>query len=367
MIEFALINDVVDEQTRVEYEKEGRQCISIQSVRSFLNENKSEDIQFNISTLGGDLATAITIHDLIKTHPGKTIGKITGLTASAGTVIADACDEVVMNDNALFLIHNGWGSVTGNVYDFQKAVSNFSKTDAIMIKIYRERTGLADEKIKELMQASDWLTPTEALEYGFIDTINDTGQKIAASLTEQQRNYFNTNLLTKLEEKMKIFGKEKKDVPVMEVLALKDGTRLLINAEIPQTGTEISPLGAAMLEDGEYELADGKKITVAGGIITNVTDPAAEPEMEASSQEIIAAVTEVVNSAIAQVQTDVSKMKADLQTEINAKFASISSQHVPAKGIGADNGGKKAVVNIQSKIKSVTDEIRDNIIKSRQA
>ena len=73
---------------------------------------------------------------LIKSHNGHTEADITGLTASAMTVISSGCDYVKMSSNALFLIHNGWKSMTGNIYDFEKAVQDMSKTDAIMVKLY---------------------------------------------------------------------------------------------------------------------------------------------------------------------------------------------------------------------------------------
>ena len=129
MIKFELFNNVG--------ESDG---ITVDKVKSFLNANKDQEIQFDISTLGGDLATAITIHDLIKTHPKKTIANIVGLTASAGTVIAIACDEVLMSDNALFLIHNGWKEMTGNVYDFQKAAADLMKSVSIVINPQKGKT-----------------------------------------------------------------------------------------------------------------------------------------------------------------------------------------------------------------------------------
>jgi ATP-dependent protease ClpP protease subunit len=330
--------------------------ITLDGVKNFINANKSEELNFKISTLGGNLASAITIHNLIKAHSQKTTAEIVGLTASAGTVIAIACDEVIMSDNSLFLIHNGWTNVTGNAFDMQKMAGDLMKNDAIMVKMYKDRTGKDEKLIKDLMKAADWLSPAEALKLGFVDKINYTGQKIAASFSAAQRNQLSKLLFTKLEEKMKIFGKEKKDVPVLNVLALKDGKQLLINAELPTTGAEVSPLGAATLEDGEYELADGKKITVAGGVITNVSEMEAIAETEA----IVAAVTEVVKSEIA-------KVKAEIEASVKAELAAITSKHIPVKGAGADNGGKKVAFDIQSKIDSVTGAIREGIVNARKA
>jgi len=356
-----LLHDVVDEPTRVEYAEKGIQCISVEDVRSFINANKNEDLQFNISTLGGNLAAAITISSLIKSHPKKTIGNIVGLTASAGTVIADSCDETIMSDNTLFLVHNGWKEVTGNVYDFQKAAEDLAKSDAIMIKLYREKTKLPDEKIIEIMKASDWMSPVEAEKLGFIDRIY-SGSKIAASaiISSAKEQNVNELLILKLKEKMLKFPwqKETKAGIVGYPLALVAGTAIM-NAEVPAPGVEIAPLGAMSLEDGEYELADGRKITVAGGVITVVTDPAA-PAMDAvaSTEEVVAAVAPVIAAEIAKVEA-----------KFMAELGKIQSTHTPVKGVSIAAPSAKAQTPQDSaaKVEAIAAGIQKKIQESRKA
>lgn len=326
--------------------------ITVDGVRSFLNANKNEEIQFDISTLGGDLATGITIHDLIKAHPQKTIANIVGLTASAGTIIAIACDEVQMSDNALFLVHNGWQEMTGNVYDFQKAASDLMKTDAIMVKMYREKTGMADEKIKGIMKASDWLSPDEAKKLGFVDRIVSSGIKIAASaILTGAKGKVNELLLTKLEEKMKIFGKkEPGKAEVTNILALKDGKNLLINADEAAIGVEVAPLGAMTLEDGTYDLADGRKITVAGGVITEVSELAA-PDATAASAAIVATVAAMLVKSEEKVMAAIEAKLKPLEV--------LASTHKPVKSGGPINPGLASVEDqLQGKIEAKMAELK---------
>lgn len=340
-----LSGSVVNEETRLAYEKDGKECISLKKISDFINENKGQGLQFDISTLGGDLATALEIHDLISSYPKKTIGNVTGLLASAGTVILEACDERVMDDNKLFLIHNGWKEVTGNIYDFQKAVADMAKTDAIMVKIYKERTGLAEEKIIELMKASDWLTANEALEYGFIDRAVSSGMKIAASVVLQEaQGKINNNLLIKLEEKMKNpFKKDAGQAEKNYLLPLADGNNLLMNAEEAGQGVEVMPLGAMTLEDGEYELADGRKIVVAGGAITEVMEKPAEPEM--SADQMVDTVAKMLTASEAKIEA---MMEAKLKP-----LAALSSTHTPPKVNPVVNPGKIEIGDeLQAKIEA---------------
>jgi len=306
MVKFQLFEDVVNDATRAEYEKQGKKCISLDSFKNFLNDNKGQDLQFDISTLGGDLATAITIHDLIKAYPKKTVANIIGLTASAGTVIAEACDSVVMSENALFLIHNGWKNVTGNIYDFQKAVEDMSKTDAIMVKMYREKTGLPDAKIIDIMKASDWLTAYEALEYKFVDKVEETQNKIAASaLIEGAQGKVNNQLLNKLQEKMNLFGKKEERKPAFP-LALKDGNFLAMNAEEAAKGVEVTPLGVFALEDGDYQLTDGRMIRViknADGSYQIEDVMEEQPAAQLSAEQMIETVAQMLTASEAKIES----------------------------------------------------------------
>jgi ATP-dependent protease ClpP protease subunit len=328
--------------------------ITVDSVRSFLNANKNEDIKLQIATLGGDLAQAITIHNLIKAHPGKTTAEIIGLTASAGTVIALACDEIIMSDNALFLIHNGWTTATGNAMDMQKMAADLMKNDALMIKIYREKTGMKDDQIKSIMKASDWLSPDEALQYGFVDRIEKTGQKIAAHFDTK---LLNDTLINKLQIKMNIFKTKKDDKPVYGILSLKNGRKLIINAEAPAAGVEIAPVGTEALCDGDLELEDGKKATVVGGVITEVTEPAAAEAAAADAKAETEAIVAAVMAAMQPVLADVDELKKTL--------AKVSSTHTPAKGT-LTIAAKAKVDSPTAKVKEVTDAIRQKIVESRE-
>lgn len=344
---FELFNEVGEEKG-----------ITVDQVRSFLAEANGEDIRFDISTLGGDVGDGVTIYNLIRGYSGNTTANIIGYTASAGTIIALACDKVEMADNSLFLIHNSWMQATGNIYDLQQASSQLSKTDAMMVKIYREKTGLDDNKIKDLMKASDWLSPDEAKSYGFVDKINKSVTRIAANIIETAATKLNNQLIIKLQEKMKIFGKDKKVDQKLNVLALKDGKNLLINAEVAATGVEVAPLGAATLEDGDYELADGRKIVVAGGVITEVKE-VEEPEMAsaASEEEILGAVAKVVASEMA-------KIEAKFDAKIEA-LKSVSSKAVPPKGVQVSQASVSQPIS--SKIEEVTGKIFEKLNQSRKA
>jgi len=121
---------------------------------------------------------------------------------------------------------------------------------------------------------------------------------------------------------------------------LKDGTDIFIDGDLSE-GTKIYVVtsdGNLPLPDGEYELEDGTKITVAEGIITDVSENDGEEEESVSAEEeskkgeeeelsfdsldgiknSIVSVSEQVSQLIEKIET-VEKMNNEL-TESNKKI-----------------------------------------------
>lgn len=143
--------------------------ITIDSVLGELRNVATPNIQLNINSLGGDVNHALSIHDVIKMHPAKVTAKITGMTASSGTIIAMAADEVEMSENAFFLVHNVWTGIVGNQHDFREKADELEKIDNVLINLYVNKTGKTAEEVHDLMKQEDWITAEEAEEFGFID------------------------------------------------------------------------------------------------------------------------------------------------------------------------------------------------------
>lgn len=364
MKKLELLYDVVSESERAEREKKGEKSISLTEVNSFLTTSNGGDVEFELASLGGDLDTGLKINERVRSYPGKTIANITGLTASATTVIAAGCDYVKMSSNALYLIHNGWKEVTGNIYDFERAIQDMSKTDAIMVKIYlseakKRGKNLTEAKIIELMKNGAWLTAYEAEEYGFVDEVYDPELRIAANvIINDAKNKINDNLLIKLKEKMNIFGSKKDDKSKAYLLPLADGSHLAISAEEPETGVEVAPFGAMTLEDGEYELKDGRKILVNGGVITEVMENKPE-EPEAEAGQMIETVAQMLTASEAKIQSMIEAKLKPLQAMV--------STHEPPKGAGPKNApAAKAENDLMSKIEAKQAEIKAEIEKKRK-
>jgi ATP-dependent protease ClpP protease subunit len=124
-----------------------------------------------INSPGGDVFESRAIMAAIDRFPGKTVAHIDSLCASAATSVALSCDEVNMNDGALFMVHNASGMVWGDKQAMRDTADLLQKVELSIIKDYTDKTGKPDAEIIALMDAETWMTATEAKANGFIDNV----------------------------------------------------------------------------------------------------------------------------------------------------------------------------------------------------
>ena len=148
--------------------------VTHQDFKAQLDEIGDSDVQLNISSFGGSVNDAKNIYNMLKSHKGKIIANIYGDSASSATIIALAADEVVMANNAFWLIHNVWGMVVGNSGDLIKAAKEMDQEDKWISELYAQKTGASVEEIMSLMSKEDWITASEAKELGFVDRVVDS-------------------------------------------------------------------------------------------------------------------------------------------------------------------------------------------------
>lgn len=127
------------------------------------------NIRFN--TPGGDVFQGKEIAAAIKRYPGKTVGHVDSLCASAGTSIAISCDEIEMSKGAFFMIHNAQGMAFGDKKALRDRADLVEKIELSIVDDYTEKTGKPAEDVTAMMEAETWMSAEEALAHGFIDRI----------------------------------------------------------------------------------------------------------------------------------------------------------------------------------------------------
>jgi len=131
-------------------------------------------INLHVNSPGGNVFDGVAIHNALKNHKAKVRGYNDGLAASIATVVLLGADEVIMAQNALFMVHNPWGCASGNSADMRKYADVLDKVRDTILVAYRDKTGLDDASLVEMMDAETWLDAEEAHGYGFVDQIGAT-------------------------------------------------------------------------------------------------------------------------------------------------------------------------------------------------
>ena len=134
---------------------------------------KKSQIDLHINSPGGAVFEGMAIYNLLKQHPANVTTYIDGIAASIASVIALAGNEVHMADNALFMVHNPSGMVMGTAADMRSLADVLDKIRSAMSVVYSKKSGKTDEEISALLDAETWMTASEAMEAGFVDSVED--------------------------------------------------------------------------------------------------------------------------------------------------------------------------------------------------
>lgn len=136
----------------------------------------SEQLVINLSSGGGEVTAASEIYTALRQMNTTVSINITGMAASAASIIAMAGDTVNISPTAQMMIHQAsLRDVSGNKDDLTHLSNILDKTDQSIVQAYVDRTGLPVDKIVKMMADETFLTAQEAVEYGFADQIMFTG------------------------------------------------------------------------------------------------------------------------------------------------------------------------------------------------
>jgi ATP-dependent Clp endopeptidase proteolytic subunit ClpP len=158
---------------------------------------KDTSVLLRINSPGGSVIDGLAIYDAVSRLPQKVTSRIEGIAASMASVIALAADEVVMSENSLYMIHNVWGGEVGDSDDLRKAADLMDKMGERLVNIYVSKSGQKEEQIRAWMDEETWFNSSEAVEAGFIGSI-EAPIKMAAKFDITKYDYKNKVLVNNL-------------------------------------------------------------------------------------------------------------------------------------------------------------------------
>lgn len=128
-----------------------------------------------INSYGGEVAEGLAIYNALKRKAKscKVTTYCDGFACSIASVIFMAGTERKMGNASLLMIHNAWTVGQGNAAELRKLADDMDIITGASVEAYKERATISEKKIRSLMDAETWITPKEAVKYGFATEITE--------------------------------------------------------------------------------------------------------------------------------------------------------------------------------------------------
>ena len=148
-----------------------------------LAQNEGKPVHVLIDSLGGSLATALSIASAFKRHGDVTVHFV-GMNASAATIASLGARHISIDASAMYLVHKcsaeffEWGNLNADQLatvrdNCEAAIRDLNKLDNNVASMYSAKCSKPETDLLDLMRVGGWLTAKEAKEWGFVDEITD--------------------------------------------------------------------------------------------------------------------------------------------------------------------------------------------------
>jgi hypothetical protein len=192
-----------------------------------------------------------------------------------------------------------------------------------MAEAYSKKTGKPVSEWLSIMKNKTRMSTKMAKELGLVDEMIplEPGRVAALAIEDLKNQLFNLK-----EEMMNLFKRKAvaENKPTAMDIPLKDGKVLNVQSEDGNLVGKPATVDGAPAE-GTFELADGKKIVVVGGVVTEVVE-GAESEADKMKKEL-----ESVKAQLAQLTAVKAEEEAKIKAEQEVKAAAEKAQKEAAE------------------------------------
>lgn len=330
----------------------------IAQVRAFPD---AKSFLVHIDSPGGSVEDGDQIYEYLTSL--KKVGPVNTITAgnvgSIATKLFLAGDKRLIHENHKFFIHNPWTSGPGDAKQKLIEAQTLKHTENQLRAFYEQATKIDAVGLASLMDNETEMTADQAVQLGFATEKVKARAKAMAFINNSKNMSDNSNkVLAALDNVTAMLTKVAQSfvpAPATQVkslvLELQGGGSVFAETEDAAAleGVavfQVDEQGNATANpapDGDHTLADGRVITVSGGMVSAVSAaapaaPAAEPNSDAAIAEKLTALTAAVEK-ITQAQANAMKQpKVDpkivaLEKEIKDMKDQMSSVRVPISGL----------------------------------
>jgi len=291
----------------------GAGAYSNEYVKSVLEKNEDKSVTMRMSSQGGSLIHGLGIADRIGEH-GNVEVSMFGFNASAGTVATLKCKKVLMASNGFYLIHKVMNPVMvfsmmnademrALITELESNIEENDKIDQVIAQMYLERAskkGKTEADVLALMKKGGWMNATEAEQWGFVDEIFKSSEKVNMKSMESKMNAFGlptnginaenlfTNQINKIMKKQ--FAKVNTVIGVTELVSNDEAGVFLNEQQLEKIETNIDTLEKSV-ETEKANVITEKAATTAADTRANT----AEATVATQATEITELKAQIVN------------------------------------------------------------------------
>jgi ATP-dependent protease ClpP protease subunit len=131
----------------------------------------SPKLRVRVSSPGGSVFEGVAVANALRAHPSEVTVQVDGIAASIASVIAMAGDRVVMQPQAMIMVHDASGLCMGNAQDMADMADLLDKISGNIADAYVGKAGGTRDEWRQVMKAETWYTADEALEAGLADEV----------------------------------------------------------------------------------------------------------------------------------------------------------------------------------------------------
>lgn len=179
----SILGQIASDEDAQALKEKGVNVVSPSDVRAALEKETADNIDVEISSPGGNVVAGSEIYSMLRASGKDITVNVTGIAASAASVIATAGNKVLMSPTAQIMIHNARLS-DGTQTDDTRVVSES------LANAYALKSKLSRDEINYLMENETYITAGQAVKYGLADGLmfNIDNPAIVAELkTEDEK------------------------------------------------------------------------------------------------------------------------------------------------------------------------------------
>lgn len=185
-----ILDGVVMDHAWAQYMDGG--AFSSRMVRSALAQFPG-DVTVRVNSGGGDPYEGEAIRVALAAHPGEVRVIVSGIAASAASLMIMSADRIEVSAGSFIMIHDPAACICAQSDEMHRQADVLNTMAETYARVYAARAGLTQAEARQMMRAETWFGGADAVEAGFADgVLDETPAQMPADLVAAQAMHAQT-------------------------------------------------------------------------------------------------------------------------------------------------------------------------------